>query len=442
MKRIFNCLVLVFVVLSCSCVKIKQQPADATIALGEPVTFTVSATGIGALKYQWERSDNGGLNWSQISGATNASYTIDNVSLADINASFRCTVKDILNASKTYTVELTVALEKGVTLLAGACGNTGTDDGIGSAARFNLPFGMTTDGSDLYVADSVNHTIRKIVIATAEVSTFAGTSGVSGNSDGIGTAARFYNPSGLTTDGTNLYVTDSNNQLIRKIVISTRQVITIAGSGLNGSDDGITTAKFNYPHAITKVGANLYVADTFNNTIRKVIIATGEVSTFAGTAGPVGWSDGIGTAARFWSPFAITNYGSYLYVADTGNDIIRKIDIATREVSTIAGKVQVTGSSDGVGDDASFYYPEGIATDGTSLFVSDFINNTIRNIDIATNNVTTITGKPGYSGCNDGSLSDATFAWPGGIVYGGHSDGLDILYVADELGNTIRIIVK
>jgi hypothetical protein len=97
---------------------------------------------------------------------------------------------------------------------------------------------------------------------------------------------------------------------------------------------------------------------------------------------------------------------------------------------------------DGICEESTFYYPEGIATNGTNLFVSDMINSTIRNIDIVTCTVSTITGKPGIYGCDDGSLSDATFGWPVGIVCGGQSDGLDVLYVAEDLGNTIRIIVR
>ena len=97
----------------------------------------------------------------------------------------------------------------------------------------------------------------------------------------------------------------------------------------------------------------------------------------------------------------------------------------------------MAGFTDGIGGNARFFWPEGIATDGTNLFVSDSLNCTIRNTDIATCTVTTITGTPTYFGADDGSLANATFSWPGGIVYGGPG----ILYVAEEWNNAIRMIV-
>ena len=104
-----------------------------------------------------------------------------------------------------------------VTTIAGTAGTHGTTDATGAAVRFYLPTGITTDGTNLYVTDGSNHTIRKIVIATGVVTTLACTPGDAGSADGTGTAASFYNPSGITTDGTNLYVADTYNNTIRKI---------------------------------------------------------------------------------------------------------------------------------------------------------------------------------------------------------------------------------
>ena len=142
----------------------------------------------------------------------------------------------------------------------------------------NDPHGVTTDGTNLYVADSGNHTIRKVVIATGVVTTLAGTAGFSGSSDGTGTTARFNDPNGVTTDGTNLYVADSGNHTIRKVVIATGVVTTLAGTaGSSGSSDNTgTSARFTIQMAITTDGTNLYVADSGNHTIRKVVIAIGD----------------------------------------------------------------------------------------------------------------------------------------------------------------------
>jgi len=175
------------------------------------------------------------------------------------------------------------------------------------------------------VADSLNHLIRKIVISTGVVTTVAGT-GSSGSANGTGTSASFNYPYGITTDGTNLYVTDSGNHLIRKIVISTGAVTTVAGTGSSGSANGTgTSASFNSPFGITTDGTNLYVADSSNHLIRKIVISTGAVTTLAGT-GSSGSANGTGTSASFNIPSRITTDGTNLYVADFDNHLIRQIE--------------------------------------------------------------------------------------------------------------------
>ncbi len=330
-----------------------------------------------------------------------------------------------------------------VTTLAGAVGTRGSTDGIGAAVSFNYPSGITTDGTNLYVADTGNSTIRKIVIATGQVTTLAGTAGAQGSTDDTGAAASFYGPTGITTDGTNLYVADTANSIIRKIVIATGQVTTLAGTAgtwgtLGGSTDGIgAAASFYFPYGITTDGTNLFVADTHNCTIRKIVIATGQVTTLAGTAGTWGGStDGIGAAASFYGPTDITTDGTNLYVADTGNSIIRKIVIATGQVTTLAGTAGAQGSTDDTGAAASFYGPTGITTDGTNLFVADTGNSTIRKIVIATGQVTTLAGTAGAQGSTDGTGAAASFYAPEGIT----TDGTN-LYVADTQNYTIRKIV-
>jgi len=303
-----------------------------------------------------------------------------------------------------------------VTTLAGST-TAGSVDGIGSAASFNRPGGVTTDGTNLYVADSNTNEIRKVVIATREVTTMPYTanaygittdgtnlyaadianseirkiviasgamtilagSGAAGNADGIGTAASFYHPYGLATDGTNLFVADFDNHEIRKVVIATGEVTTLAGSTTPGSSDGTgSAASFNHPIAVTTDGTNLYVTDFDNNEIRKVVIATGAVTTFAGST-TAGYADGIGTAASFNKPYGITTDGTNLYVVDCFNHEIRKIVIATRAVTTLAGSLTI-GSADGTGPAANFNYPSGITTDGTNLYIGEPENHEIRKI--------------------------------------------------------------
>ena len=226
-----------------------------------------------------------------------------------------------------------------VTTFAGDVPSTGFRDGAGAAARFDSPNGIAADSTNIYVTDSSNNIIRKIVKATGEVTTLAGSAGSLGSADGTGTAARFYYPGGIATDGSNLYVADTYNDTIRKIVIATGKVTTLAGSANNpGSANGTgAAASFSLPSGITTDGSNLYVADTWNHTIRKIVIATGVVSTLTGSAGSSGSADGTGAAAGFYYPDGIVTDGSNLYVADTWNHTIRNIVIATGEVTTLAG---------------------------------------------------------------------------------------------------------
>jgi hypothetical protein len=322
-------------------------------------------------------------------------------------------------------------LAAAVTTFAGS-GTASAVDATGTAASFYLPSGITTDGTNLYVADSFNHKIRKIVIATGVVTTFAG-SGTAGTVDAIGTAASFSSPYGITTDGTNLYLTDSGNNKIRMIVIATGVVTTLAGSGTAGAVDATgTAASFNLPRGITTDGANLFITDLNNNKIRKIVIATGVVTTLAGS-GTADAVDATGTAASFSSPNGITTDGTNLYVAATGNSKIRKIVIATGVVTTLAGS-GTAGAVDATGTAASFNSPFGITTDGTNLYVSEYPNNKIRKIVIATGVVTTLAGS-GTAGAVDATGTAASFNYPTGLTTDGST-----LYVGDSFNHKIRKI--
>jgi len=324
-----------------------------------------------------------------------------------------------------------------VVTLAGAAALSGSVDGTGAAARFYNPAGIITDGTNLFVADMLNSTIRKIVLATGAVTTLAGSAGLNGATDGTGAAARFNNPHGITLDGTNLYVADSGNSTIRKVEILTGVVTTLAGSaGLNGAADGTgAAARFNNLHGITTDGTNLYVTDTDNCTIRKIVIATGSVTTVAGSAGLHGASDGTGMAARFNTPSGMTTDGANLYVADTYNNTIRIIVIATGDVTTLAGSAELSGSTDGASTSALFYHPHGMTTDMVNLYVADALNHTIRKIALASGDVTTLAGSAGLSGSTDGTGTAARFNVPSGMT----TDGISI-YVADMNNDTIRKI--
>jgi hypothetical protein len=311
---------------------------------------------------------------------------------------------------------------------------SGFADGTGSVARFRSPNGITTDGTNLFVADQDNHTIRKVVVATGAVTTTAGRPRYAGSGDGTGSVARFRSPNGITTDGTNLFVADQDNHTIRKVVVATGAVTTIAGrAGKRGARNGRGgAARFDHPNGITTDGMNLFVADSYNHTIRKVVIATGAVTTIAGRAGKRGFRNGRGGAARFDYPNGITTDGINLYVVDFHNYAIRKVVIATGEVTAIVASRMTYGAGDGA---ERFYYPNGITTDGIHVYFTDS-NHTIRKVVIATGEVTTIAGSPQQGGSTDSMGSAARFGYPSGIIRVGTD-----LYVTDGENHNIRKIV-
>ena len=226
----------------------------------------------------------------------------------------------------------------------------------------------------MYVADWLNQTISKVVVATGDTTTLAGSAGVVGAANGVGAVARFRSPNHITTDGVNLYLTDSENNTIRKIVISSGEVSTVAGTaGVIGAADGIgSAATFNYPNGIATDGHNLYITESNNHTIRKIVISTGAVTTLAGKIGVKGSTDGIGDNSSFSFPDGITTDGKNLYVSDAGNHEIRKIVISTGVVTTLAGSSISIWST--------FGEPWGITTDGSSIYFVDHNLNFIRKI--------------------------------------------------------------
>jgi len=356
--------------------------------------------------------------------------------------------------------------------------NGGSVDGTGQAAEFNNPSGIAVDASgNLFVSDTANNTIRKVSPAGV-VTTLVGSPGNQGSADGTGAAARFNKPIGIAIDASgNLYVNDNGNKTVRKIT-SAGIVTTLAGSpGNEGSVDGTgAAARFRYPTG-TAVDAsgNLYVADTVNSTIRKITPA-GVVTTLAGLAGTAGSANGTGSAATFRYPSgtAVDASGN-IYVADSGNLIIRKITPAgvvtpvaanyafgrlvgiavdasgniyvadagacsidkinpSGVVTILAGGWGTRGSSDGTGSAAGFNTPSGIAVDANgNIYVADSKNFTIRKITSA-GLVTTLAGLAGYKGSSDGIGATARFSYPAGITV----DASGNLYVTDFGNNLIR----
>lgn len=326
--------------------------------------------------------------------------------------------------------------------LAGMAKTSGSADGTGSTARFYNPFGVAVDGSgNVYVGDWGNCTVRKITPAGV-VSTYAGKAGQAGSTNGTSDVARFgarvpvdatvrsIGPRGVAVDGSgNVYVADQN-QTLRKITPA-GMVSTVAGVAgtVGGPFSGISGVA-------VRGSGNIYISDEGGNFINQMT-PSGVMSSFAGLKGYSGWDDGTGTSARFNHPTSTAVDGSgNVYVADTYNDTIRKIS-AAGVVATYAGGIK--GSLDGTvtGDfitDPEFNLPYGVAADASgNVFVADGYNHTIRKITPA-RVVTTIGGKALTAGTADGIGNTARFSSPHGVAV----DALGNVFVSDFINHTIR----
>ena len=297
---------------------------------------------------------------------------------------------------------------------------------------------MTVDGTgNVYVADTGNGTIRKIT-SDGTVTTLAGSTSHRGNLDGTGTGAWFSSPTGIAADSTgNLFVADAFTNTIRKVT-SAGVVSTIAGSAVPGGslDANGTAARFNFPTGVAVDGAgNLYVADAYNDTVRK-ITSDGSVATLAGLAGSPGASGTTVTDALFNQPIGVAVDGSgTVYVADTVNCTVRKIT-ASGAVTTVAGTVFANAGIAGFADGTTtmltlFNQPRGLVPDGSGgLYVADTGNAAIR--QIAANGTVRTPAMTQGSSSSTGSGGSGTVILPpfGGGGGGGGGGAMEPRFLA------------
>lgn len=355
-------------------------------------------------------------------------------------------------------------LSKGVVL---SSVEAGTEDGVGVAARMNRPEDVAADtAGNLYVADRANHAIRKIVVATQQVTTPFGAKGFYGAADGLGETARFFEPTTVAVEGGAAYVADPKNTRIARVDLATGATTTlldqlfrpydsviagppgklfIGGAAENGSTQEVDIASkqtrnlVGAPQAdgLAFNGGTLFAAWT--NALFRWSESSATPSTLAGSFGfdTEGFGDGTGGVARFARPkgLAVDPQSGLLYVADTGNHVIRAVTMEGI-VTTPFGMGGVPGSDDGVGTAARFLSPEAVALDGKGhLYVADTGNATIRKIDLATKTVTTFLGQPGKSIVQLG-FAPAGLSRPTGIALTPEGD----LLVVDSAENAVLIV--
>ena len=298
---------------------------------------------------------------------------------------------DVYYADPDNNVIRKIAAATGIiTTVAGTGGNGSSGDGgLATAAKFKGPEGVfVASNGDFYIADTGNHTIRKVTAATGIITLVAGTNPGYTGDGGAATAARLRNPASVTVASNgDFYIGDTGNDVIRKVTAATGIITTYAGTGTAGyTGDGgaATSARLRAPQGLVRASnGDLYIADTGNNVVRKVTAATGVITTYAGTgtAGFLG-DGGAATAARLSGPqdVTLTSAGD-LYIADSGNNRIRRV-APGGTITTIVG----TGTAGSAGDGglataAQLSSPRGIAISSTgAYYISDRTNNKIRKV--------------------------------------------------------------
>jgi alpha-tubulin suppressor-like RCC1 family protein len=395
------------------------QPANQSVTNGRDIVFGSDASGNPVASYQWQVSTDNGTTWANVTngtaynGATTGKLTVIGATSAMNDYRYRYSATNALGTATSNSFALTV-----------------------TPVQFPRPVSLSLDtAGSLYVADASAHTIQKIT--GSEVSLFAGSPGSTGESNGDGNVARFNEPRGVSFNGSGFSVADTSNGLVRTIT-TTGSVAPLAGSSTHRTHQDGTGANgwFAAPRGVARDSfGTTFVADSTSHTIRK-ITSSGVVTTIAGSPGLHGTADGDGTTARFNEPSDIAiDVSGNLYVADTANHTIRKITFTPAvSVSTLAGLPETPGDFDGTGYDAAFRSPAGLTADNVgNVYVADTGNALIRKITTA-GVVTTIAGVSGIEGMRDGAARDAWFRQPTDVARA--SDGT--LYIADAGNAAIR----
>jgi sugar lactone lactonase YvrE len=402
-----------------------------------PQSVTISDTTPGAAIYLTMSGNTPTSASAGYNGSINVSGTVTINAIAIAPGYLQSSV-----ATAAYTISSSpVAVIKTI-VGDGVFGFSGAG-GAATSVELGTAYGVAFDKSgDLFITDGANNVVWEVAAKTGLISIAVGNgkAGYSGD-NGPATNAELNAPFGIALDGAgNLYIADQNNNVIRKVTASTGLITTIAGNGQHGySGDGgaATSAELAYPQGIVIDSAgNLYVADTYNGSVRKITVSTGIITTAAGN-GTVGYTGdgGAATSASLSSPNAVTfDSADNLYIADS-NGTIRKVTASTGIITTVAGNGDAGYSGDGGKATSAEINPYGLVLDsaGNLYFSSDL--GAIRKVSASTGIVTTIAGN-GFCeyGGDGGSATVAGICNPNGIAL----DAAGNLYIADTNNYRVR----
>ena len=371
------------------------------------------------------------------------------ISLAEAVAVDRNSNVYIASCSLNQVFKLTPSGELFTVAGNGASGFSG-DGGPATGAELGGAYfgscrlaGVAADGSgNVFIADVGNQRIRRVDAATQIITTVAGngTPGFSGDG-GPATSAELNFPGEVAVDSSgDLFIADSRNHRIRRVDAATQVITTVAGNGTKGySGDGgpATGSELDYPAGVAvDSSGDLFIADTGNERIRRVDAATQVITTFAGngTEG-FGGDGGPATSAQLLTPEGLAMDSSAdLFIADVNNERVRRVDATTNIITTVAGNGTVGFSGDGgLATNAELDVPAAVALDGSGdLFIADVDNGRIRYVKSSTQVISTIAG--GAGGGDGGPASASVLAWPEGVAL----DSAGNLFVADFFNWRIR----
>jgi uncharacterized protein (TIGR03437 family) len=366
-----------------------------------------------------------------------------------------CGAIPLVGAAQTATYIISTVAGCNPAVLTSCAPGFGGDAGPATSAELDDPQGILLDSAgNLYIADAVNQRIRKVTnvaSGTGTITTVVG-NGVSNTTSpclgdsGLATAAELNSPNALAFDPSgNLYIADLLDQTVRVVTTSTGNINSYAGicltSGFKGDTGPAGNAWLSFPAGIAFDSAgDLYIADANNHRVRKVTGATGKINTVAGT-GVSGYNgDGIlATSAQLYKPTGVlVDSSGNLYIADSENNRIRKVDASTGIITTVAGNGNAGYSGDGGGAiESSLWLPYALALDSAgNLFIADANNARIREV-VPNGTIYTIAGGYGIGFNDDGILAtDSTLDQPTSLAI----DGLGNIYIADSSNNRIRML--